>query len=357
MTSTLDLAQRFIRTRSVASNPAGLREVLRIALNELEGFTVERFESDGVESALVYVGATRPKRFKVLLNAHLDVIPGRDDEYEPRIKGRRLYGVGAMDMKSNAACLINAFKETARFVAYPLALQLVTDEEIGGFNGTAVQVKSGVRADFVLAGEPTNFDIVHKAKGIIWFKVHATGRAAHGAYPWRGVNALEILLAFDARLRKAFPPLTKEAWKTSVNLARIETSNTSFNKIPGTASACYDLRYVAGDRPTLLTKIRRCLPHGATLEIVADEPAMDAAIKDPYIQSLARAAHGTTGGRIFRGANGSSDARHFAAKGATCVEFGPVGGGIGADGEWVDIPSLAKFEKVLVTFLRSLDQH
>lgn len=48
-----------------------------------------------------------------------------------------------------------------------VGLQLVTNEGIRGFSGTKYQIESGVRADFVIAGEPTNFDIAHEAKGIL----------------------------------------------------------------------------------------------------------------------------------------------------------------------------------------------
>jgi succinyl-diaminopimelate desuccinylase len=57
-----------------------------------------------------------------------------------------------------------AFIDCAENLKYPVALQLLTDEEIGGFDGTKFQVESGVNAEFVIATEPTNLDIVVKAK-------------------------------------------------------------------------------------------------------------------------------------------------------------------------------------------------
>lgn len=69
-----------------------------------------------------------------------------------------------MDMKANLSCALFAFKKYAKQVDYPLAIQFVTDEETGGYNGTKYQVESGVKADFILATEPTNFHIAHQAK-------------------------------------------------------------------------------------------------------------------------------------------------------------------------------------------------
>ena len=141
---------------------------------------------------MIYPQKTRPKKFKIILNAHLDVVSGREEQYKPYEKDGKLFGRGAIDMKGAAAVEILVFKEVAKRVSYPLALQLVTDEEIGGFCGTKYQIEKGVRADFVIAGEPTDFGVNNKAKGIIWLKIKTKGKSAHGAYPWRGKNALLI---------------------------------------------------------------------------------------------------------------------------------------------------------------------
>lgn len=90
-------------------------------------------------------------------------------------------------------------------VSYPFALQVVSDEEIGGFDGTMLQIEQGVRADFVISGETTQFNVVNQAKGIVWLKVHAQGVPAHGAYPWRGQNALHMLTDAWQRIATAFP--------------------------------------------------------------------------------------------------------------------------------------------------------
>jgi len=52
---------------------------LDLALKEVKDFTIERFEKDGYPSALVYPQKTRPKKFKIILNAHLDVVSGKEE--------------------------------------------------------------------------------------------------------------------------------------------------------------------------------------------------------------------------------------------------------------------------------------
>ena len=353
--TTLRLSKQLIAIRTDPPNTRELNRALALVERELRGFHIERFERNGSRSILVTNTKRRPKKFKVLLNGHLDVIPGKDFQYTPKEKGTRLYGVGSMDMKSNVACLIHAFKETAHKVSYPLGLQIVTDEEIGGFDGTLYQVERGVRADFIIAGETTQFDIVNEAKGILWIKVSCRGKTAHGAYPWRGDNAIIKMNTFLSRLMKEFPTPKRQAWQTTINISRVETSNESFNKVPDSCQAWIDLRFIPSERKTILKRFRSIVPKGFSLEVLAHEPALYVDKKNPYLTRLRDVTAKVTGRPVkYYGAQGSSDARHFTRVGCAGVEFGPVGGGIGTDKEWVSIPSLERYERTLTEFLISL---
>ena len=44
-----------------------------------------------------------------------------------------------------------------------------------------------------------------------------------------------------------YPPATEEVWRTTVNLARVETPNQAFNQIPAEAQAWLDIRFPAED--------------------------------------------------------------------------------------------------------------
>lgn len=355
--SILPLAKKLISIKSIAGNQKALDEILDLALLRLKGCTIERFERNGIKSALIYNTKKRPKKFKIILNGHLDVIPGKEHQYIPRIKGSRLYGTGSMDMKANVACLIAVFRETACKVSYPLGLQLVTDEEIGGKDGTKYQIEKGVRANFIIAGEPTNLDIVHKAKGVLQINISTKGITAHGAYPWKGVNAIWKMNGFLNALKKKYPIPEKEIWATTVNLSGLETSNKAFNKIPDDCTLSLDVRFVPEDMKTIKNDLKRLLPNAAFFDIVNDEPALLVNENNKFIKLLKGIASNIAGKAIrLRGAHGSSDARHFARVNCPGIEFGPVGAGIGSDNEWVDIPSLEKFYRILEKFLTSANK-
>lgn len=351
----LPLSEKLVSIRSHHDNPRALQESLDVALSCLSEYQTEVFEENGVKSALIYNSPQRPKKFKVILNGHLDVIPGKDFQYSPKIKGNKLFGVGSMDMKSSVACLIMVFKQIAGQVDYPLGLQLVTDEEVGGFHGTKFQVSQGVKADFVIAGESTSFNIVNKAKGVLWIKISTQGKSAHGAYTWNGDNAVWKMNQFLNALKKKFPTPQKPKWGTTINLSSIETNNTAWNKVPDYCAVKLDIRYIPEDDKIILKSIKNLLPAGFKLQVIAKEPALWVPQQNRYLQALKKVTENQLNKKIILyGAHGSSDARHFTAVGSYGIEFGPIGAGLGTDNEWIDIKSLEKYCQILKQFLLSL---
>ena len=109
----LTVADELLAVPSTSDRPDDLDRVLGYVLRFVgPGFTVERFVSNGKPSALVYPGAQR-SRFRVILNAHLDVVPAPPDQFRPRRDGTRLYARGAQDMKVSALVMAQAFGELA----------------------------------------------------------------------------------------------------------------------------------------------------------------------------------------------------------------------------------------------------
>lgn len=348
----LELTQKLIKLKSIPEHPDELNKCLELCVSNIKATTIELFDNNGSKSILAYNRKSRPERFKIILNGHLDVIPGKPNQYNPIIKGDRLYGVGATDMKANVACIIAVFNKMADKVDYPLALQLVTDEELGGFDGTKYQIEQGVRGDFVIAAESTNFDIVNQAKGVIWARVTATGKTAHGAYPWRGENAIQKISKFILILEKEYPAPKSQEWCTTVNISSINSNNQTFNKIPDHCTLDLDIRFLPSEANDAIDRLKRIIPNDLTLEIFAHEPALYVEDQNNYLKQLKTSSEYVTkqNSNLYC-AQGSSDARHYTRVGDAGVEFGPIGGGIGTDEEWIDIPSLADYCRILERFL------
>jgi succinyl-diaminopimelate desuccinylase len=358
------LSKKLISISSTRSNPSFLKQVLNQALEELKDFTVEYFEKEEMPSVLVYPQKKRPERFKVILNAHLDVVEAKPQQFKPYEKNGRLYGRGAQDMKAAAAVEILVFKNLAKKLSYPIGLQLVTDEEIGGFAGTKYQIEKGVRADFVIAGEPTDFGVNNKAKGIIWAKIKSKGKTAHGAYPWQGENALWKAKKILDRVEKFYLLPKKESWQTTFNLAKIETPNQTFNKVPDEGIISFDIRYIpeefqglsfAKGKKIIEKKVRKIIGNLGELEIILFEPPQFTDEKNIYLKKLKDAVKKVTRKQVKTIVkHGGSDIRHFNQVGCDGVTFGPVGAGLHSDEEWVDVKSLNDYYKILEEFLKNI---
>lgn len=350
----LSLAQQLITLPTIPDHPAALRAALDIVEQHCAHLTIERFVHNNTASVLIYNRPTRPQRFRLILNGHVDVIPGKEHQYMPVIKNQRLYGVGALDMKANLAVLVTLFAQHATCIDAPIALQVVTDEELGGFDGTYHQIMQGVRGDFVVSAETTNFDVVNRAKGILWLKVYITGTTAHGAYPWRGDNALVRAQELIARLHNRFPIPQRQTWRSTINVAHIHTSNTTFNKVPDSAELWLDVRFVPQDRNSIHHTIAQlCAPY--TVEIVTHEPPLNTPVHHADVQRLAAfTSHVRAKPTRIRAAQGSSDARHYMHVGDVGVEFGAYGGGIASDSEWISIPSLADYHRIMQRFITEI---
>lgn len=346
------LSKQLISIPSTKENPKKLEKVLDTAKKELQEFMIEEFEKDDIRSIIVYNSKTRPKKFKLVLNAHLDVVPAKENQYKPYEKVGKLYGRGAYDMKAAAAVEILVFKELAEKVKYPLALQLVTDEEVGGFKGTKHQIDQDVRADFVIAGENTDLTIINRAKGIVWAKITTKGSTAHGAYPWLGKNAVVKMNMVINQLLKDYPIPPNEVWRTTVNISTIETSNKTNNKVPDDCTLTLDVRYVPEDKEKIISCLKKFENGDTKVEIMLQESCYFTNKNNLHIKLLNSSLKKVMGKESFiLPHHGGSDIRHYNKVGCNGIEFGPKGAGHHTDNEWVDIKSLEDYYNILKDFL------
>jgi succinyl-diaminopimelate desuccinylase len=322
-------------------------------------FTVERFERNGKPSALVYPGPARTE-FAVILNAHLDVVPGEPAQFRPYRVGDRLYARGAHDMKISALVEAQVFAESAARLPGPVALQLVTDEEVGGRDGTGYQVQQGVTGRFVVIGEQSGLHLVTESKGLLKAYLRATGRTGHSAYPWLADSALVKLMRSLERLLARYPTPAEEAWCTTVNVARVETPNRVFNQIPAEATAWLDIRFPPED-PDLagrtLEEVIVFLNSFGEPGVVADIDHIDqphhADRERTEVKRLRQAAQHQGYPGDFLRKHGAADGRYYSARGVDAVAFGIAGGGQHGPEEYVEIASIEPYHAALTEFLHT----
>jgi succinyl-diaminopimelate desuccinylase len=314
------------------------------------GVQIERVESDGVPSLVVALRETRSPA--VMLNAHLDVVPGRPEQFVPQVRDGRIYGRGAQDMKGSAAVLLRLIKDLAALPERPdVAFQFVGDEEIGGMHGTRVLLEErGWRCGFFLAAEPSDLQICYAHKGALWIDVTLPGRPSHGSRPWEGENPIAALTSGLAAVAQRYPIPDEPAWMTTVVPTVIHAGDAG-NRSPNAARLTLDIRFVPEDQPDdIVAALRESFP-SATIEGRAPAAPLATDPEHALVQELAGCIGSVRGGPVgFYREHFCTDARFYSSAGIPSVCLGPVGAGLHSDEEWVDIASLAQTYEILRRF-------
>jgi succinyl-diaminopimelate desuccinylase len=295
----------------------------------------------------------------IVFHGHLDVVPGREQQFEPRIDGDRLYGRGAYDMKGGLAAMICGFRDVAMQEAVRVHFVCVSDEESEEIDdrGSDHLVKNGYLGDFAITGEPTDLHIGIQAKGVLAMRIEVVGTAAHGSTPWVGDNA--VLKAIDTFRQIESLPFARESSdlfdRPSINLGRI-VGGDAMNKVPDLCVIDVDVRYLPGQDHEAIRDAVEQLPDVHVVKVFHRHPAI-VSRDDPYVQALGEAIARVcepTSERLGVGRDGASDAISFLEAGVPAVECGPVGDGHHGPEEWVSIRSLSQYRAALVEFVNLL---
>ena len=293
----------------------------------------------------------------IVIHGHIDVVPGREGQFEARVEGERLIGRGAYDMKGAAAAMMLTLADLREQGSVRVRLALVPDEETEEEfdRGSDVLVDQGYGGDFAITGEPTDMLIGVAAKGVLAMRIEVQGRAAHGSTPWEGDNAItKAFSVFRGIESLPFARQSSELFdRPSINLGRI-LGGDALNKVPDTCVIDVDIRYLPEQDPEAILEevagISDC-----TVVSTFRRPPVEIDVESPYVRALGAAAAPHHRGEVTSvGRDGASDAVSFIRVGVPAVEFGPVGGGHHGPDEWVSIPSLASYRRTLGDFARSL---
>jgi len=294
----------------------------------------------------------------VVFHGHLDVVPGRPEQFSPRVEGDRLIGRGAYDMKGGLAAMMCALKDAEDQDQIRVRLICVSDEESEEIDERSTDdvVQRGLGGDFAITGEPTNLHIGVQAKGVLAMRIVVHGRAAHSSTPWLGDNA--VLKAIDVFRAIESLPFSRESSemfdRPSINLGRIQGGD-ALNKVPDWCEMAVDVRYLPGQDPgEILAQVRAIA--GIDVKRTFIHPPVTVSRADPYVRTLCEAVSRSMPDRetVSVGRDGASDAASFIEAGIPAVEFGPEGGGHHGPDEWVSLASLARYRRALSDFVSAL---
>jgi succinyl-diaminopimelate desuccinylase len=374
MTSTEKLLRALVALPSVnpAFLPAGHKHASEQSIAEFLATVGARA---GLDVELQPVQPGRPNliarlaprgtaRHRILLAPHLDTVPAADDQYTPVAKMGRLHGRGTCDTKGSVAAMFSAMCELAHGDRRPRETEIIfaglVDEE-SAQAGSRALVANGFKADLAIVGEPTRLNVVTAHKGAVWIRVETHGKAAHGALPHLGRNAVHsmaaIIEAFEsdyrAQLAKRKHPLLGQA---TSNLGVIR-GGTQANIVPAHCFIEIDRRTLPGETEADVKREVSDLfkKHKLRAEVSFPKTApclpMETDPSLPLVRQFMKCVEQTKP----QGAQYFCDAAVLSAAGIPSVVFGPgdIAHAHSAD-EWLELEQLERARRILVEFLHSL---
>ena len=250
------ILQELIRIKSVNGNEGEVAAYLNQLLNQhgIQGEIISHTEGRDNLVATYHNGQGR-----VLgLSGHMDVVSAGDESnwtYPPfaaEIKGNRLYGRGATDMKSGLAAMVIAMielKESGKPFNGTIKLLATVGEEVGEL-GSEQLTKAGYVDDLdgLIIGEPTNYHLMYTHMGSINYTVVSHGKEAHSSMPQEGYNAINHLNEFITRANEQMDALANDfqnsaLGKTIHNVTVINGGN-QVNSIPSQAQLQGNIRSI-----------------------------------------------------------------------------------------------------------------
>ncbi|PYJ63182.1 MAG: peptidase [Verrucomicrobia bacterium] len=304
-------------------------------------------------------------RQRILLAPHLDTVGGESPEiFRPREKHGRLHGRGACDTKGSVAAMLTALTELARSARRPGQTEIVfaglADEE-NGQGGSRALVAKGFKADLAIVGEPTRLQIVTAHKGDLWLQLERRGKAAHGARPELGRNAVHAMARivdlfetdYATALRKRAHPLLGHP---TINVGSI-AGGSQPNIVPDRCRISIDRRTIPGETEARVRREIQSLlrKHKLSAKLLnvrnAPCPPLETNSKLPLVKQFLA----NVGQAKPIGADYFCDAAVLAGGGIPSVVFGPgdIAQAHTAD-EWISLRQLEQGTRMLLRFLQSL---
>ncbi len=276
MHPAVELARELIRIDTAAGNESAAAAVIAPRL-ERAGLRVERHElAAGRESLVASVGSPR-----VTLSGHLDTVPFDRAGWSVSptgavVQGDRLFGRGASDMKSGVAAMVVAAERHLERPHRCTGLQLVLSagEEVGCLGARELAELEAIGGEMLVVGEPTGNQMRLGHKGAVWFEVAAHGKAAHGAQPELGHNAILELARVAVALTDGFPRVEHpELGRATINVGSLH-GGTQPNLVPDEALMAVDVRTVPGFDPAVVEELAGDGSGHIDVRRVVDAPAV-----------------------------------------------------------------------------------
>jgi succinyl-diaminopimelate desuccinylase len=274
--------------------------------------------------AVVWRGPRRGRPLLVLAG-HLDTVPAKGNE-RARRDGDRLYGLGATDMKGGDAVMLALIEslDPAR-LRFDLAAVFYDAEEgpheANGLGRLLEELPWLREAALAVLLEPTAAQAELGCNGVMNVEVRVSGKSAHAARPWTGVNAIERAAPWLAEIVRF--PVTPAVvhgveFRETLQVTRLR-SGAARNVVPDELTANLNHRYPPGRTPAEAeARLRALVPAGFEFRVADQAPPGLVCLDRPLVREF------VTRFRLeVAGKQGWTDVARFTALGVPALNFGP----------------------------------
>ncbi len=281
----------------------------------------------------------------IALNAHGDVVPPgagwTRDPYGAEVIEGWMYGRGVAVSKSDLATYtwsLLALRQCGARLAGAVELHFTYDEEAGGNIGPGFLMREGICKPDLVIGAGFSYAVVTAHNGCLHLEVEVTGKSAHAAMPYTGIDALEaashVLSALYAWRRTLARRVSDSPGIGSAQLTvGLIKGGINTNVVPDRIVFRLDRRMIPEEKPAeveaeliaLIAGAARAFPEAkvTTRRILAVEPLAPLPAGRQLTETLCRHASRIMGETIeTRGVPLYTDAPHYAARGIPVVLYG-----------------------------------
>ncbi len=239
------LTRTLVDIESVSRDEKVIADCVEDVLRQAPHLHTERYGN----TVMARTGLGREQR--VILAGHLDTVP-INGNFPSTVVDDLIYGCGTSDMKSGVALALH-LAATLPEPGYDVTYLFYEAEEIESqFNGlhlVSQEHPEWLRADFAVLLEPTYGVVEAGCQGTLRVLVRTTGRRAHTARSWRGINAIHAAGEVLRRLTDYRPrtvTIDGCTYREGLNAVRI-VGGVAGNVVPDECEVEVNLRF-APDR-------------------------------------------------------------------------------------------------------------
>jgi glutamate carboxypeptidase len=302
----------------------------------------------------------------VLLLGHMDTVYplGTLADMPCRVSHGRLWGPGALDMKSGIALILHAMEglgaQHSDRLPRPVTVLLVSDEEVGSDSSRRITESVARRSAAVLVLEPAyglEGAVKTARKGVGEYTLKVTGKAAHSGLDFeKGESAIVEL----ARQITALSRLVDLKRGLTLNVGLV-SGGTRMNVIPAQATAWLDVRVVHKKDVTAIDRQLRGLKpfnRKCKLEVTGgvNRPPMERTLGVVTLYKKAFEIARQLGWKLEEASvGGGSDGNFTASLGIPTLDgLGGIGEGAHATQESVVIAELPRRAALLAGLIESV---